>query len=60
MTNGQIMKIMEEIAVEWAREKSDEQCEAVVDYLNMLCYKWMGGDWGLRVKHIKPPMDYSI
>lgn len=53
ITNGDVMKILEDIAKEWANNKSDEEIEIVVDYLNELCYKWMGGDWGLKLEHIK-------
>ncbi len=53
ITNGWIMRILEDIAKEWSSNKTDEQVSDVVDYLNELCYKWMGGDWGLRVEDIR-------
>lgn len=53
LTNGKIMEILESIAKEWATNKSDEQIESVVDYMNTVCAKWMGGNWGLKVEHIK-------
>lgn len=53
ITNGKIMEILESIAKEWSKNKTDEQIDAVVDYMNMVCYEWMGGNWGLKRKHIR-------
>ena len=53
LTNGKVMEILESIAKEWATDKSDEQIEAVVDYMNTVCAKWMGGNWGLKLEHVK-------
>ena len=53
LTNGKVMEILESIAKEWAIDKSDEQIETVADYMNTVCAKWMGGNWGLKLKHIK-------
>ena len=53
ITNGKVMEILESIAKEWATDKSDEQIEAVVDYMNTVCAKWMGGNWGLKLEHVK-------
>jgi len=52
MKNQDVMNILESVAKEWAEEKSDVEKEAVVSYLNELCAKWMGGNWGLKVTHI--------
>lgn len=53
LTNGKIMEILESIAKEWSIDKSDEQIDTVVDYMNTTCAKWMGGNWGLKLEHIK-------
>ena len=53
LTNEKVMEILESIAKEWATDKSDEQIEAVVDYMNTVCAKWMGGNWGLKLEHVK-------
>lgn len=53
LTNGDLMSILEDIAKEWAINKPDIEIDAVVSYLNDVCYKMMGGDWGLHKKHIK-------
>lgn len=53
LTNGDVMSILEDIAKEWAINKPDIEIDAVVSYLNDVCYKWMGGDLGLHKKHIK-------
>ena len=47
------MEILESIAKEQTTDKSDEQINAVVDYMNTVCAKWMGGNWGLKLEHIK-------
>jgi len=53
LSNKNIMEILESIAKEWAFDKSDEQIDSVVDYMNTVCAKWMGGNWGLKRVHIK-------
>lgn len=53
LTNGKVMEILESIAREWAIDKSNEQIEAVVDYMNTVCAKWMGGNWGIKLEHVK-------
>jgi hypothetical protein len=54
ITNLDIMNILEEIGKEWSVGKSVTEVAAVTDYLNMLCYEWMGGDWGLKPEHLSP------
>jgi len=53
LCNKDIMDILESIAKEWAIDKSDEQIDSVVNYMNIVCAKWMGGNWGLKIEHIK-------
>ena len=48
LKNIDIMNILKDIAHEWQTRRTDAEKDAVVDYLNMVCYKWMGGNWGLR------------
>ena len=53
ITNGDIMKIMLDQARDWSKGRSKKELAAVSDYLNCLCYYWMGGDWGLKPKDLK-------
>jgi len=52
ITNGDIMKILEETARDWSKGRTIDEVGAVTDYLNCLCYSWMGGDWGIRPEHV--------
>jgi hypothetical protein len=54
ITNLDVMNVLEEIGKEWSVGKSVTEVAAVTDYLNMLCYEWMGGDWGLKPEHLSP------
>ena len=53
LLNKDVMAILESIGQDWAVGKDDAAVDAVVDYLNMVCCDWMGGDWGLRRKHLR-------